>query len=337
MPLRLFVVVICFVSIVSTVAPLQAQPAGESTSATAVSDDGRLWNGGNPFELERIWNWLLAHGPTLVIILVGALLLQWLVSVLSHRIVDVLTKRALRGTQIERENRARTLSSVFHNTSSTVIYLGALLIILDEVGIPIGTLLGGVAVIGLAVAFGAQNLIKDYFYGFMILLENQYGVNDVVRIAGIAGLVERITLRLTVLRDLEGTVHFVPHGEVKTVSNMTHGWARALFDIGVAYSEDPDRVMEILMQLGREMRADPKFGAMILDDPEMLGVETLGDSSVVIRFQIKTGPMQRWSVRREMLRRIKRKFDEVGIEIPFPSRTVYHRHTARDENKPPEG
>ncbi|HWL73157.1 MAG TPA: mechanosensitive ion channel family protein, partial [Burkholderiaceae bacterium] len=234
------------------------------------------------------------------------------------------------------ENRARTLSSVFHNAATTVIYLGALLIILDEVGIPISTLLGGVAVIGLAVAFGAQNLIKDYFYGFMILLENQYGVNDVVRIAGIAGLVERITLRLTVLRDGEGTVHFVPHGEVKTVSNMTHGWARAMFDIGIAYSENPDRVMDVLMKLGRELRADPKFGEMILDDPEMLGVESLGDSSVVIRFQIKTGPMQRWPVRREMLRRIKHKFDELQIEIPFPSRTVYYRQAANDQTESPD-
>ena len=313
----------------------EATPAGQSTSDAPLIE--RLVGNGESVQVNQIWNWFLQHAASLIVILVGALILQWLVSVLSHRIVDVLTKRALRGTQIERENRARTLSSVFHNAATTIIYLGALLIVLDEFGIPISTLLGGVAVFGLAVAFGAQNLIKDYFYGFMILLENQYGVNDVVRIAGISGLVERITLRLTVLRDMEGTVHFIPHGEVKTVSNMTHGWARAVFDIGIAYSENADRVMDVLMELGRELRQDPAFADRILEDPEMLGVEALGDSSIVIRFQIKTGPMQRWSVKREMLRRIKRKFDELGIEIPFPSRTVYYRQ-AEDEDKPaPEG
>ena len=322
--------------------PVLAQaPSGEGTPSGETTSDAplleRLVNSDEPFQFDKVWNWFLEHAASLVVILLGALILQWLVSVVSHRIVDVLTKRALRGSQIERENRARTLSSVFHNAATTVIYLGAVLILLDEFGIPISTLLGGVAVFGLAVAFGAQNLIKDYFYGFMILLENQYGVNDVIKIGGISGLVERITLRLTVLRDQEGTVHFIPHGEVKTVSNMTHGWSRAVFDIGIAYAENPDRVMDVLMQLAQELRQDPAFAERILEDPEMLGVEGLGESSIVIRFHIKTAPKQQWSVKRELLRRIKRKFDELGIEIPFPSRTIYYRQAEGEEKSTADG
>ena len=186
--------------------------------------------------------------------------------------------------------------------------------------------MGGAAVFGLAIAFGAQNLIKDYFYGFMILLEQQYTINDVIKIGDIAGQVERITLRMTVLRDLEGRVHFIPHGQINSTTNMTHGWSRALFDIGVAYKEDADRVIDVIEELGCQMRRDPKFGPLILEDLTMLGVDGFGDSAVVIKFFIKTWPLKQWDVKREMLRRIKRRFDELDIEIPFPHRTVYHRH-----------
>jgi small conductance mechanosensitive channel len=178
----------------------------------------------------------------------------------------------------------------------------------------------------LAVAFGAQNLIKDYFSGFMVLLEDQYGINDVVRIGSVAGQVEHISLRMTVLRDLEGVVHFVPHGTITTVSNMTHGWSRALFDVSVSYNEDLDYVIRVLMELAHELRKDPAYGPLMLDDPEMLGVDDLGASAVVIKFFIKTLPQQQWAVKREMLRRIKRRFDEMRIEIPYPHQTVYHRY-----------
>ena len=254
----------------------------------------------------------------------------------ENRIVALISKRTERGSPVEREKRAKTLADVFHNTIRIIIVAVGLLMVLDVFKIPIGPLLGGAAVIGLAVAFGAQNLIRDYFTGFIILLENQYGINDVVKIAGIGGLVERITLRVTVLRDLEGVAHFVPNGQITTVSNMTHGWARALFDIGVAYKEDVDHVMKVLMDLAKEARSDPDLGPLILDDPEMLGVDSFDDSAVVIRFFIKAKPLQQWKVKRAMLRRIKNKFDELGIEIPFPHRTVYHRtEDAEDSGSPP--
>jgi small conductance mechanosensitive channel len=186
--------------------------------------------------------------------------------------------------------------------------------------------MGGAAVIGLAVAFGAQNLIRDYFTGFMMLMEDQYSVNDVVRIGSISGLVELITLRMTVLRDLEGVRHFIPHGAVTSVSNLTHGWSRALLDVPVAYKENVDRVIDVLMELGREMRHHPVLGKHILEEPEMLGVDSFADSAVVIRFLLKTRPLQQWPIKREMLRRIKNRFDELGIEIPFPHRTIYHHY-----------
>jgi small conductance mechanosensitive channel len=131
---------------------------------------------------------------------------------------------------------------------------------------------------------------------------------------------------MTVLRDLEGVVHFIPHGTITRVSNLTHGWSRAFFCIGVAYREDPERVMKVLIDLAKEMRHDPGFGPDILDDPEMLGVDNFGDSSVDIKFFLKTKPLRQWPIRRELLLRIKRKFDELGIQIPFPHRTIYHHH-----------
>lgn len=287
----------------------------------------------NPFSLENLVPWAMTHGIRIVGILAGMFVLLWLARVAEKRIVRFLAARGGPGTAGERENRAKTLVSVFRNGASVIVIVGGILMIVSEFGINIVPLLGGAAVAGLAVAFGAQNLVRDYFSGFMILLENQYGINDVVNIGSVGGLVERITLRVTVLRGLDGTLHFVPNGQIATVSNMTHGWSRALFDIGIAYKEDTDRVMQVLVELGRELRADPAFSSRILDDPEMLGVDSFDDSAVVIKFFIKTQPLQQWAVKRELLRRIKRRFDELGIEIPFPHRTVFHRY----EGEPPPG
>ncbi len=278
----------------------------------------------NPFTRTNIINWLLEKGPKLLVIAVVALGFHLLIKLLAFRIVAFLTRHESDGRRKERENRANTLVGVFHNTGVIALYVGAVLMALDVTGIPVAPLLGGAAVIGLAVAFAAQNLIKDYFYGFMILMEDQYGVNDVVTIGGVTGFVERITLRITVIRDMDA-VHFVPHGQIATVSNLTHKWSRAVFNINVSYKEDVDRVMDVLVDLGRRMRLDPEFGKFILEDPEMLGVDSLGESAVVIKFFLKTKPLKQWAVKREMHRRIKKTFDALGIEIPFPHRTVYHR------------
>ncbi len=248
---------------------------------------------------------------------------MWCSRAWQERIVALVGSRVARGTAEDQENRARTLVGVFRYAANVAIVTGGGLMVLDEIGISIAPLMGGAAVFGLAIAFGAQSLIKDYFSGFMILLEQQYMVNDVIKICDIAGQVERITLRVTVLRDLEGRVHFIPHGQITSTTNLTHGWSRAVFEIGVGYREDIDRVIDVLTQLASELRHDAEFGPLILEPPTMLGVDALGDSAVVVKFFLKTRPLRQWPVKREMLRRVKRRFDELGIEIPFPHRTVF--------------
>ncbi len=279
----------------------------------------------NPIAPRNLFRWAIVRGPRVLIIVIGMLLVHLLVRSFSRTIVGFITRNSQRGSADDRKNRASTLVGVFRYAAGVVVFGGGMVMLLDVIGVPIVPLMGGAAVIGLAVAFGAQNLIRDYFTGFMMLMEDQYSVNDVVKIGSIAGLVELITLRMTVLRDLEGTRHFVPHGTVTCVSNLTHGWSRAKLDVPIAYKENVDRAISVLMQIGKEMRLDPILGKQILEDPEMLGVDSLDDSCVTIRMLLKTRPLKQWPVKREMLRRIKNKFDELGIEIPFPHRTVYHR------------
>jgi small-conductance mechanosensitive channel len=280
----------------------------------------------SPTAPRNLFRWVFNKGPRILLIIVGMGLLHLGVRQFSRSIVGFITRTGQRGSVEDRENRASTLVGVFRYAAGVMVLGGGLVMLLDEVGVPIVPLMGGAAVVGLAVAFGAQNLIRDYFTGFMMLMEDQYSVNDVVRIGAIAGLVELITLRMTVLRDLEGIRHFIPHGTVASVSNLTHGWSRALLDIPVAYKENVDDVIGVLMQLGKEMRQDTKLGRHILEDPEMLGVDSLDDSGVTIRFLLKTRPLQQWPVKREMLRRIKNRFDELGIQIPYPHRSVYHHY-----------
>jgi small conductance mechanosensitive channel len=279
----------------------------------------------NPFEPEALLQWVFDHAPKLFTILLGTLALHAVMRVFCKHIAQIMARTGSRGTQHERENRALTLVSVFRNTASLIIVGGGILMALDQVGIPIMPLMGGAAVLGLAVAIGAQNLVRDYFSGFMVLMEDQYGINDVVKIGDISGVVEKITLRMTVLRDLEGIVHFIPHGTITRVSNMTHGWSRAVLEVNVSYKEDSDHVMRVLMDVARELRKDPVFGPIILDEPEMLGVDRLGDYAVVLKLTVKTHPLKRWPVKRELLRRIKQRFDALHIEIPFPHRTIYTR------------
>ncbi len=311
---------------------IKAMEESEHRYADAEQAQKRVERLESPFSPQNVWRWLLDHGVKVIGIILAMAAVLWASRLGEGRVVRVMVGRSRQGGIEDRENRAKTLVSIFRSAAAVVVYAGGGLMILTEFGVNIVPLLGGAAVFGLAVAFGAQNLIRDYFYGFMILLENQYTVNDVVRIGDVSGQVERITLRVTVLRSLDGTVHIIPNGEITRVSNLTHGWSRALFDIPVAYKEDVDRVMEILMELAKELRRDPEFRGVILDLPEMLGVDEFADSAVIIKFFVKTRPLMRWTVKRELLRRIKRRFDELGIEIPFPQRTVYHRREDRPKD-----
>ena len=277
----------------------------------------------NPFTLRNLLQWCAGHGPRIVTILAAIALFMWLSRICEGRLVELTAKRGRRGSREERKNRAKTLLGVFRNVANIGIVAGGAMMILEEVGVPVAPILGGAAVFGLAVAFGAQSLIKDYFVGFMVLLEQQYLVNDVIEIGAIKGQVERVSLRITVLRDLEGRVHFIPHSQINTVTNLTHGWSRAMFEIGVAYKENVDRVIQVLTALAEDLRRDEMFKRLILSDPVMLGVDSFGESAVVIKFYIQTRPLQQWTVKREMLRRIKNEFDRLGIEIPFPHLTIY--------------
>ncbi|HEY2413140.1 MAG TPA: mechanosensitive ion channel domain-containing protein [Pirellulaceae bacterium] len=276
------------------------------------------------WSLPEFIRWLQLHGISIVIILVVMSAILWIANRLHRRVVRLLASYSGRGSPVEQENRARTLVGVLHNSLRTAVIAVGCLTILDEVGVPVGPLLGSVAVVGVAVAFGAQSLVKDYFTGFLVLLEQQYIIGDVVRISGnnfsgLTGQVEQITLRVTILRDTEGAAHFIPHGQMTVVSNLTHGWSQAVFDLNVASEEHLDRVKQEFFALARGLREDSKFGPMILNDPEMLGLDSLGDKSFSVKFTLKTLPLMRWEVKREMLRRIKQRFDELKIKVTVPA------------------
>ncbi len=302
---------------------LSAMQIASARRAEAQAAQNSLARLEDPFTLSNIQLWLKTHLPRIGLILISIWVLLWASRSFETRLVSLIASRGRRGSREDRENRAKTLLGVFNNVMKLLVIGGGVLMLLEEVNIPVTPVIGGAAVIGLAVAFGAQSLIKDYFTGFMVLFEQQYLINDVIKIGDITGQVERISLRMTVLRDMEGRVHFVPHGQINSVTNLTHGWSRAVFEIGVAYKERVDDVIEVLKRLGTELRQDENFRLLILDGPVMLGVDSLSSSSVVIKFHMQTRPLQQWPVKRELLRRIKNEFDRLGIEIPFPHVTVY--------------
>ncbi|QDT55784.1 putative MscS family protein YkuT [Caulifigura coniformis] len=278
----------------------------------------------SPVAPHRIGGWIRNTGPRVLGLVLLLLVIWWAGQIVARRVIGTLMRRSRHGSSAEREQRAETLQRVFRYAVSMAVLTLGVLAVLHTSGIDVSVLFGGAAVIGAAVAFGSQNLIKDYFTGFMILAENQYSVGNVIRIADTSGVVEDISLRMTVLRDEEGTVHFIPHGQVTKVSNMTHGWSRAVFQIPVGYQENIDEVMTLLLDLAKQMRDDPKYGPQTLGQPEMQGVDALGDSAVLVKFTIKTRPHMQWGVKREMLRRIKTEFDRRGIVIPYPQWVVHH-------------
>ncbi|MEW6313661.1 MAG: mechanosensitive ion channel family protein [Pseudomonadota bacterium] len=252
------------------------------------------------------------------------LILAWMLMTLSRRLIRVFHDyMSARADSAEETRRIETLARVFRYIDTVVISLVAGMLVLSELGISIAPILGAAGVVGLAVGFGAQSLIRDYFNGFFLLLENQIRQGDVIEVCGKTGLVEDITLRYVCLRDYEGSVHYIPNGLITTVTNKSRGYAHAVIDVSIAYRENIDEVCEVMREVAGRMRASEAFGAKILDDIEIAGVENWADSAIILRCRIKTVALEQWNVRREFLRRLKEAFDAHGIEIPYPHLTVY--------------
>lgn len=260
----------------------------------------------------------------------GLALMAWIASRVIHRYVPKIRMRLVKVMQarrqepdLEMEKRAATLGGIFRKTMVVSIWVVVFMMALEEAGFNVGPLLAGAGVAGLAVGFGAQNLVKDVISGLFMLLENQVRVNDVALINGTGGLVEQINLRTTVLRSLDGTVHIFPNGTINTLSNMTQEYSYYVFNIGVAYKEDTDHVTAVVKELADTLMQEEPYQSFIRSPLEVMGVDEFADSAVMIKARIKTAPIKQWTVGREMNRRIKKKFDELGIEIPFPHRSLY--------------
>jgi small conductance mechanosensitive channel len=256
--------------------------------------------------------------------IVVILTLAWFLMALSRKLTrtfrDYMNTRADSAEEIR---RIETLARVFRYVSTAVISLVAGMLALSELGISIAPILGAAGVVGLAVGFGAQSLIKDYFNGFFLLLENQIRQGDVVEVCGKTGTVEDITLRYVCLRDYEGSVHYIPNGLITTVTNKSRGFAYAVIDVSVAYRESVDEVYTVMREVATELRASADFAEKILEDIDIAGVQDWADSAVIVRCRFKTIALEQWGVRREFLRRLKEAFDARGIEIPYPHLTVY--------------
>lgn len=230
-------------------------------------------------------------------------------------------------TLSEAEKRARTLGKIIKNAAAIMVVGVSVMMILSEFGMNIAPIITGVGFVGLAVGFGAQNLVRDVISGFFLILEDQIRVGDVARINGIGGTVESIRLRTTVLRDFEGIVHIFPNGEIKQVANLTKEFSYYVINLGIAYKENVDEVMGVLKQIGAELKADPAFAPAILAPLEIMGIDDFAASQIVIKMRIKTLPPQQWAVGRELRRRIKNTFDDKGIELPFSQMSIHFAET----------
>jgi small-conductance mechanosensitive channel len=268
--------------------------------------------------------WLVDHGiPILIIVVVGAVL--WIA---LNKLLPPIVRRAIARTKDKEskegmEKRTNTLVSIFKGIGRVFIVLVVIMMILPELGIDIVPLVAGLGIAGFALGFGAQYLIRDLIAGIFIILENQYRVGDVVRVADIGGLVEEITLRKTVLRDLDGIVHHVPNGEIRAASNFTRRFARVNLNISVAYDTDLDHAISVINRVGQELAEDEKWRKVIKSPPQVLRVDNLGDSGIDIKILGDVKPIEQWAVMGELRLRLKKAFDAEGIEIPWPHTKVY--------------
>jgi small conductance mechanosensitive channel len=284
------------------------------------------------FFADFSWDVIIKTGLRIFLLLLFA----WVAMKLLQKFLQRLERRLINKSEAEgeppseSEKRVETIVRLIKQACLVALWLTIGLVILKELGIEIGPIIASAGIVGLAIGFGAQNLVRDIISGFFLILENQIRVGDVAILNGTGGLVEKINFRTTVLRDLGGVVHVFPNGTITTLSNLTNEWSAYIFDIGVAYKEDTDRVIGIMREVGTVMLEDPKLGRYMLEEPEIFGVDKFADSAVVIKGRIKTRPIRQWEVGREYLRRVKYAFDQNGIEIPLPHRSLYFG----DQSKP---
>lgn len=274
---------------------------------------------------NKIINWTVETIPALLLIVVVFLISLWLMKAALRRLRKVIITHVQNDdeNQLEKEKRATTLIGIARGVVVISLWAVFILIFLKQLGMDIAPILAGAGIVGLAVGFGAQELVRDGISGFFLLLENRIRTGDVAVVNGTGGLVEKVNLRTITLRDLSGVVHTFQNGKINTLANMTKDWSAMVFDIGVAYKEDVDKVIEIIKAVGNDLKSDQEYSSKIIEPIEIFGLDKFGDSAVVIKARIKTLPIQQWVVGREFNKRLKKAFDGSGIEIPFPHRTIY--------------
>ena len=276
--------------------------------------------------LNNIQNWIVTELPGLIIVTIILFVTFKIVNFSLRKLKKTLVNRATKDSEvdtIEATKRINTLTHIIHGLIRIILWSIFIMIILQKLGVNIAPILASAGIIGLAVGFGAQELVRDFISGFFIILENQIRTGDVAILNGTGGLVEKINLRTTTLRDFAGVIHVFQNGKINNISNMTKDWSAIVFDIGVAYKENPQMVMDLMKQTGLELQNDPEFKDKIIEPIEIFGLDQFADSAIVIKARIKTKPIQQWNVGREYRKRLKYAFDQHNIEIPFPHVTVY--------------
>lgn len=268
-------------------------------------------------------SWSINVVPTLILVLILYLLAKRTLRFTTNKIQVRLKAKYEKKAKLEEGKRVNTLIGIVKGILNIALVAIFVLIFLEELGIEIAPLLAGAGIIGLAVGFGAQELVRDFISGFFMLLENQLRVGDIVKINDTRGVVEGIELRTITLRDVSGTVHIFQNGKINSLSNMTKEWSGAVFDIGVAYKENTDHVISVMKEVAEDLRGSDDFKDLMLEPMEVFGLDNFGDSAIVIKARIKAVPGKQWFVGREYRKRLKAAFDKVGIEIPFPHRTIY--------------
>ncbi len=274
----------------------------------------------------KLSEWIITDLPALLILIVLLIIVLRVSTVLIRKLKKVLVNKIAHHEEdpdLEIEKRLNTLMGIVRTIVSVIIWSVFIMIFLMKINIDIAPILAGAGIIGLAVGFGAQELVRDFITGFFIILENQIRTGDVAVINGTGGLVEKIELRTITLRDLSGVVHIFQNGKINSVANMTKGWSAMLFDIGVAYKEDLGQVMQLMKEVADKMREEKEYESQILEPMEIFGLDSFGDSALIVKGRIKTKPSQQWSIGREYRKRLKEVFDEHNIEIPFPHQTIY--------------